>query len=96
MSLECDCADPASIARTFATVAERYIAIDVLVYNAGYAQPAQDGNPMGGQLAHEIPIANFDMAYKVHVSGLLLCAQQCLPAMLARSSGAILVTGNTM
>jgi NAD(P)-dependent dehydrogenase (short-subunit alcohol dehydrogenase family) len=51
---------------------------------------------MGEQLAHEIPIANFEMAYQVHVSGLLLCAQQCLPAMIARESGTILVTGNTM
>merc|ERR1712178_370418 len=71
-------------------------AIDVLIYNAGYAQPAQNGNPMGGQLVEEIPLQGFSAAYSVHVSVLLLCAQEVLPAMRRKEKGTILVTGNTM
>ena len=76
-AIECDCSSHDSILAAFSSLRQSLgEAVDVLVYNAGYAQPSQDGNPMGGQLAHEIPIENFDMSYAVHVSGLLLCAQQ--------------------
>ena len=75
----CDCADEASIRAAFASVHALFPGrgIDCLIYNAGYAQPAGAGdNPMGGQMTHDIPIEQFNMSYKVHVSGLLLCAQQ--------------------
>ena len=55
-----------------------------------------DKNPMGGQLVQDVPPENFDMSYKVHVSGLLLCSQEVLPSMRNRKAGSILVTGNTM
>ena len=82
-AIECDCSSHDSILAAFSSLRQSLgDAVDVLVYNAGYAQPSQDGNPMGGQLAHEIPIENFDMSYAVHVSGLLLCAQQVRTLLL--------------
>ena len=100
-AVECDCADEVSISVAFARVRELFpgIAVDCLIYNAGYAQSAGAGdNPMGGQMVHDIPIEGFNMSYMVHVSGLLLCAQQVLPGMMEKPSGtcSILVTGNTM
>jgi|EP01046_Picozoa_sp_COSAG06_P041707 NAD(P)-dependent dehydrogenase (short-subunit alcohol dehydrogenase family) len=100
-AVECDCADEASIAAAFASVRALFPdrCVECLIYNAGYAQPAgASGNPMGGQMVHEVPVENFTMAYSVHVNGLLLCAQQVLPTMMEQPPGAcsILVTGNTM
>ena len=46
-------------------------------------------------LSEDIDVSQFDMAYKVHVSGLLCCAQQVLPSMREKQSGTILITGNT-
>eukprot|EP00747_Dinoflagellata_sp_TGD_P100848 gnl/TRDRNA2_/TRDRNA2_168158_c2_seq7.p1 gnl/TRDRNA2_/TRDRNA2_168158_c2~~gnl/TRDRNA2_/TRDRNA2_168158_c2_seq7.p1 ORF type:complete len:239 (+),score=38.29 gnl/TRDRNA2_/TRDRNA2_168158_c2_seq7:33-719(+) len=96
-SIKCECTDRDSIQRAFVRVRELFTEpVAVLCYNAGYAQPSQSGNPMGGQLTHEIPIRSFHMSYAVHVSGLLLCAQEVLPSMIQRKAGSILVTGNTM
>ena len=57
ISVECDVADRASVAAAFAAVRERWGAIDVLCFNAGFAQSTTDarvGNPMGGQLMEDI------------------------------------------
>ena len=100
LSVECDCSSASSIKEAFKAVRRKFGAdsISCLCYNAGYAQPMKEGdrNPMGGALVEDLLPESFEMSYKVHVSGLLLCAQEVLPSMRQRKTGSILVTGNTM
>ena len=100
LSLACDVSDADSVRMAFAEVRQEYGDVDVLCYNAGYAQPPEEGdtlqNPMGGQLFEDIDIGKFDAAYAVHASGLLRCAKEVLPTMRQRNTGTVLVTGNTM
>ena len=97
--MACDVAQPAAVAAAFAAVRARLGEVDVLCFNAGYAQPADTdrvGNPMGGQLLEDVDLESFDRAYAVHAAGLLACAKEVLPSMREREAGNILVTGNTM
>ncbi|MEM7016218.1 MAG: SDR family NAD(P)-dependent oxidoreductase [Pseudomonadota bacterium] len=101
LSIECDVSDIGSIQQAFAQARAQCGDVDVLCYNAGYAQPpAKDGetlsNPMGGQLFEDLDIEKFNASYAVHASGLLQCAKEVLPSMRERSTGSVLVTGNTM
>ena len=80
----CDCTSEQDIAKAFRAVHEQAGEVDVLCYNAGYeARPrtAEEEEAMepglGSGGAVELITANeAEMAYKLHVGGLMLCAQQ--------------------
>ncbi len=101
VALECDVSSTQSVQAAFHEARTRCADVDVLCYNAGYAQaPPKEGetvtNPMGGQLLEDVDLDKFDSAHAVHASGLLRCAKEVLPSMRERASGSVLVTGNTM
>jgi NAD(P)-dependent dehydrogenase (short-subunit alcohol dehydrogenase family) len=59
---------------------------DVVVCNSGIGGPAK---PLW-----EVDRADWDETMSVNVGGVFLCAKAFLPAMIARESGAIVVTGS--
>lgn len=59
---------------------------DVIVYNAALAA-------FGNYL--EVTVENFEAAYRVNATGLLVTAQQLCPAMVDRGHGRLIVIGNT-
>ncbi|KAL1503560.1 hypothetical protein AB1Y20_012038 [Prymnesium parvum] len=99
VAIECDCSSEESIKQAFAQVRQQVGEVDVLCYNAGYAPPSATATPppgMGSNAVEMIDPSQCDMAWQVHVKGLLLCAQQVLPSMRERREGSVLVTGNSM
>jgi short-subunit dehydrogenase len=82
----CDVADPAAIARTFANVRDELGDPDVLVYNAG------SGSWKGFD---ETTADDLDRAFRVNAVGLVLSAQEVVPAMRRAKRGSIVVVGAT-
>lgn len=83
---ECDVTAPARIESTFAAIAADLGAVDVLVYNAG--------SGMFGNVS-DIDAAALEQAWQTNTRGLLVAAQQVLPAMKRRGCGNIVVVGAT-
>jgi hypothetical protein len=81
-TLECDVADPESIAAAFAAVGP----VDVLVNNAGIA----DSAPIP-----RIDLASWERMHRVNATGPLLCIQQVLPGMRERDWGRIVTVRHT-
>lgn len=82
----CDVRYPDSIKQAFEHLHETMGPVDVLCYNAG-----------GGAWAtpKDTTCEDMDKAFHINATGLLLSAQQVLPAMIKRGSGSIMVTGAT-
>ncbi|MCA1726377.1 MAG: SDR family NAD(P)-dependent oxidoreductase [Actinobacteria bacterium] len=76
--VECDVADPASVARLKDIVVGRYGACDVLVNNAGI--------PGGGPFA-ELTSAQVERVVRTNFMGVLYTTKALLPAMLERGRG---------
>ena len=77
---------PDDIEKTVAAIEKDMGPIDCMVYNAGNGVwKSWDG----------IPIADFEMAFKTNVSGLLVATQNIAPKMIERKSGCIMITGAT-
>jgi NAD(P)-dependent dehydrogenase (short-subunit alcohol dehydrogenase family) len=79
--VECDVADPASIAAAFATAGP----VDVLVNNAGIADSAP---------VHRIDLQVWERIHRVNATGPLLCIQQVLPSMREREWGRIVTVAS--
>src|SRR5829696_2498929 len=73
LALVCDVADPAQVAESFATVAERFGRIDALVNNAGVAvfKPVL-----------ETTYDEWSRVLAVNLNGPFLCTQAAAPVML--------------
>jgi NAD(P)-dependent dehydrogenase (short-subunit alcohol dehydrogenase family) len=71
----CDVRDPDSVASLFAIVKRRFGKIDVLVNNAGIAQPAVS--------IEQTSLAIWRDAIDTNLSGLFLCTRAALPLMQA-------------
>jgi NAD(P)-dependent dehydrogenase (short-subunit alcohol dehydrogenase family) len=82
----CDVSDPASVARTFAAIESERGAPSVLIYNAGSGI---------WKTAEELTPNEFEQSFKVNALGLLLAAQNVLPAMRRAGRGNIVVVGAT-
>jgi NAD(P)-dependent dehydrogenase (short-subunit alcohol dehydrogenase family) len=74
------------IQAAFARIRERLGQVDVLLYNAAM-------RPFGRLM--ETKPSTFENTWRVNAFGGFLCAQEVVPAMLAKGSGAILFTGAT-
>ncbi|WP_433800283.1 SDR family NAD(P)-dependent oxidoreductase [Actinomycetospora sp. CA-084318] len=83
-SVRCDVGRPADLDALYATVAERFGRIDVLVANAGIAIAA----PLG-----EITEEQVDAMFTTNVKGTLFTVQKALP--LLADGASIILTGST-
>ena len=85
-AVACDVTDGASIKRAFAQIRDTMGKVDVLLYNAGSGvfTTVQDLSP-----------DDFEASWRTNAMGLLLCAQEVIPAMTEKGSGSIIVTGAT-
>lgn len=83
----CDAADPDALAQTFARIAAELGEVETLLYNAG----------SGGvwNTIEETDLSYFEQAWRVNALGLAAATQAVVPAMKAKGSGAIIVTGAT-
>lgn len=82
----CDVTKPESVASTFAQIRHELGEINALLFNAG------SGVFKG---IENITPDDFENAWRVNAYGALLCSQAVIPAMKARGSGAIILTGAT-
>jgi NAD(P)-dependent dehydrogenase (short-subunit alcohol dehydrogenase family) len=82
----CDVADPAAVTKTFQTIIAERGAPRVLIYNAGSGV---------WKTAEELSPSEFEQSFRVNALGLLMSAQQVLPAMRANALGNIVVVGAT-
>ena len=82
----CDVADATSVAAAFDRARADLGDIDVLVFNAGSGTWGT---------VEEITPAAFEAAWRVNALGLLVTAQQVIPAMKRKGAGGIVVIGAT-
>ena len=82
----CDVTAAASVARAFEAIAREMGPVDTLVYNAG--------SGVWGTV-EEIDAGVFEGSFRVNALGLLLAAQQVIPAMKQQGGGNIVVIGAT-
>lgn len=71
-------------------VAARYGRVDVLVNNAGIVRDNQLVRWKDGQLAKQMPEADFDLVVAVNLKGVFNCAQAVTPYMIRQGGGVIL------
>jgi NAD(P)-dependent dehydrogenase (short-subunit alcohol dehydrogenase family) len=81
-----DAGDPASLRAAFRTIREAMGPVDVLLYNAG---SGQWGN------FQEITPEGLEAGWRINVLGLMVAGQAVAEEMIARGTGAIVVTGAT-
>lgn len=82
----CDVTNEADVAATFARIHAELGPVQTLVYNAG--------SGIWGDV-ESITAADFESTWRVNALGLLLAAQQVIPAMKGSGSGNIIVIGAT-
>ena len=85
-AIGCDVQDPAAVREAFDRVHKTLGSVDVLIYNAGAGEWAS---------VEETQIEGFESSWKTNALGLLVAAQQVIPAMKERGQGAIVVIGAT-
>ena len=85
-AIVCDVQDPAAVREAFDRVHKTLGLVDVLIYNAGAGEWAS---------VEETQIEGFESSWKTNALGLLVAAQQVIPAMKERGQGAIVVIGAT-
>ena len=81
LSLACDISDGDAVRKLGETVAQRLGRCDVLVNNAGVKTTAV--------ALEALSLEDWDRVFNVNVRGALLCAQACVPMMLAQGQGSI-------
>ncbi len=86
LEVQADAGDPAQIAAAFELIRERLGEVDVLLYNAG-------AGPFGS--IAEVSPEQFENCLRINAVGAFICAKECVPAMVARGRGVILITGAT-
>lgn len=86
LAVAADVSKAADIEAAFTEIRAELGEVDVLLYNAAM-------RPFGRLM--ETKPSTFENTWRVTTFGAFLCAQQVVPAMLARKSGAIIITGAT-
>jgi len=86
LAVPADVSRAEQIAAAFERVRAELGDVDVLVYNAAM-------RPFGALM--ETKPSTFETTWRVNAFGAFLCAQAVVPAMLARGSGVIILTGAT-
>ena len=81
VALVCDVSDPASVARMFSDMRERFGAADILVNNAGVAESATLVNTTD-ELWHR--------HLSINLSGTFYCTRAAVPAMLKKGWGRVI------
>jgi NAD(P)-dependent dehydrogenase (short-subunit alcohol dehydrogenase family) len=81
-----DVTKPDDSARMAAAAEDRFGGIDILVANAGV-----EGKPLG---VMEVTEEDFDFPFAVNVKGPLFNMQACVPSMIKRGGGSIVVTSS--
>jgi len=76
-----DVGDPASVEGFFDRVLSEWLAIDLLVNNAGIAGPIKP--------VEEIAPEEWDQTLRIDLSGMFYCARQVIPGMKERGRGSI-------
>jgi 3-oxoacyl-[acyl-carrier protein] reductase len=71
-------------------VADQYGRIDVLVNNAGITRDGQLVKMQDGQLAKQMPEADFDLVLDINLKGVFNCTQAVAPHMIKAGGGVIL------
>jgi 3-oxoacyl-[acyl-carrier protein] reductase len=71
-------------------VAGQYGRIDVLVNNAGITRDGQLVKMQDGQLAKQMPEADFDLVLDINLKGVFNCTQAVAPHMIKAGGGVIL------
>ena len=87
MTIRCDVSDEAAVSALVEAVSTSFGPPDILVNNAGIATAGA---------VHELPVADWDRLFSVHVRGTFLMTRAVLPAMLARGSGRIISTASQL
>ncbi|GAK34586.1 SDR family oxidoreductase [Iodidimonas nitroreducens] len=82
----CDASDPESLSDAFRRLRHDMGSVDVLCFNAG-----------GGSWSSpdDTTVSEMDIAFRTNATGLLCAAQQVIPGMIEKGSGAIMITGAT-
>ena len=81
-----DLTDEGATTETFEEIHRHYGAVDVLIYNAARGS-------FGSFL--EVNPGELEKNFAVNTMGLLYCARAVAPGMIERSTGSIMITGNT-
>ena len=86
VAMECDVRKPEAVKSVFARIHKEIGAVDTLVYNAGAGEwaPIMETS-MEGMLS----------SWTTNALGLVMCAQQVIPAMTEKGEGNIMVIGAT-
>src|SRR5512143_261426 len=71
-------------------VMAKYGRIDVLVNNAGVTRDGQLVKMQDGQLAKQMPEADFDLVVDINLKGVFNCTQAVAPHMIKGGGGVIL------
>ena len=71
-------------------IVRQYGRIDVLVNNAGVLRDALLVRVKDGELARQMPEADFDLVIAVNLKGVFNCTQAVAPVMIRQQSGVIL------
>jgi 3-oxoacyl-[acyl-carrier protein] reductase len=85
-----DVADRQAVQAWVDDVMAKYGRIDVLVNNAGVTRDAQLVKMQDGQLARQMPEADFDLVVDINLKGVFNCAQAVAPHMIKAGGGVIL------
>jgi NAD(P)-dependent dehydrogenase (short-subunit alcohol dehydrogenase family) len=86
LAVRADVGKADSIASAFKSIRERIGEVEVLIYNAA-------AGPFGALDA--VSAEQFENAMRINALGAFVCAKECVPSMVARGRGTILITGAT-
>ena len=84
-----DVSDRASVQAWVDAVVDREGRIDVLVNNAGITRDAQLVRVKDGEVASQMPEADFDLVVSINLKGVFTCTQVVTPVMIRQGSGVI-------
>ncbi|MEA3337000.1 MAG: glucose 1-dehydrogenase [Chloroflexota bacterium] len=83
-------ADRQDVQRWIDAVVEKFGRIDIMINNAGVLRDNQLVKWKDGQLARQMPEADFDLVIAVNLKGVFNCAQAVAPVMIEQGGGVIL------
>jgi 3-oxoacyl-[acyl-carrier protein] reductase len=83
-------ADRQAVQEWVDAVADKYGKIDILVNNAGVLRDNMLVKVKDGELAKQMPEAEFDLVIAVNLKGVFNCTQAVAPHMISQGSGVIL------
>jgi NADP-dependent 3-hydroxy acid dehydrogenase YdfG len=86
LPIQSDATVQTQIAATYERIVGELGPVDVLIYNGGR-------RPFGRLMETSVEV--FEETWRLHTLGAFMWARQVVPAMLARGSGSILITGAT-